>query len=106
MNPAIPLVCVIVIGQLAAAARADEVTNSVAPGATVSVACQACHGTNGMNPSPDIPDLAGQKKFYVTRQLQAFKSGERKHDLMTPIAGQLSDADIANLATYWASIKV
>jgi cytochrome c553 len=72
----------------------------------IVVACQACHGTNGVNASPEIPNLASQKKLYLAAQLQAFKSGERKHELMNAIAGQLSDTDIEALAGYWSGASV
>jgi hypothetical protein len=74
--------------------------------ASIVVACQVCHGTNGSNTSADIPNLASQKKLYLSAQLRAFKSGERKHELMNAIAGQLSDADIDALAEYWSSVPV
>jgi len=72
--------------------------------AALITACQACHGTEGISVSPDIPNLAGQKKDYLVRQLQAFRSKERKNDLMEAIAGQLSDADIQALAAAWSQM--
>ena len=72
--------------------------------AALLTACQACHGTEGISVSPDIPNLAGQKKDYLVRQLQAFRSKERKNDLMAAIAGQLADADIQALATTWSQM--
>ena len=39
---------------------------------------------------------------YLVNQLTAFKSGERKNPFMAAIAGQLSDADIQVLASYWS----
>jgi cytochrome c553 len=73
-------------------------------GAERSVACQACHGGDGISIQPDVPNLAGQKAEYLTQQLKAFRAGDRKHDVMNPIARQLSDADIANLAAFWNSL--
>jgi len=73
-------------------------------GTNASVPCQACHGGDGIGISPEIPNLAGQKVAYLQAQLRAFKSGERKHDVMGPIAKQLSDADVENLAAYWNSL--
>lgn len=72
-----------------------------AKGAALSVACQACHVS--ANPDAPTPRLAGQRPAYLTRQLRAFRAGDRKHDLMSVIAGQLSDDDIANVVAYWAS---
>jgi cytochrome c553 len=66
-------------------------------------ACKACHGPNGISISNIIPNLAGQKAEYLAAQLTAFKSGDRKNDFMTVIAGQLSEADIHSFAQYWSS---
>jgi cytochrome c553 len=70
-----------------------------AAGKTKSLACQACHfGANA-----NAPHLVGQREAYLAKQLTAFKSGDRKNELMTEIAKQLSDADIADLAAYWSA---
>lgn len=66
-------------------------------------ACQACHGRAGISVAAVIPNLAGQKKAYLANQLMAFRGGERKHELMSVIAAQLSDADIESLATWWSA---
>ena len=74
---------------------------NAAEGQAKALACQACHIS--VNPASETPHLVGQREGYIASQLKAFKAGERKHDLMKAIASQLSDADIANLAAYWAS---
>ena len=66
--------------------------------------CAACHGAQGRSVSADIPHLAGQRRAYLQKQLKAFRMGERKHDLMEPIARQLSDDDIALLAAFWSRL--
>lgn len=75
----------------------------IAAGKAASEACAACHGANGTSVSDDIPNLAGQKAKYLETQLKAFRSGERKNELMNAIASQLKDADIANLVAYFNS---
>lgn len=74
-----------------------------APPAKVAT-CQACHGAAGVSIAPDIPNLAGQKAIYLSRQLEAFKAGTRKNDLMAAIASQLTTDDIKVLASYWSSL--
>lgn len=69
-------------------------------------ACQACHGRDGVSSADHIPNLAGQKKGYLVKQLEAFKRGERKDDLMAAIAVQLGDGDIAALAQAWSDTPV
>jgi len=66
-------------------------------------ACKACHGPNGISSSGIIPNLAGQKLDYLQAQLTAFKSGDRKSDFMSVVAGQLSAEDIHGFAQYWSS---
>jgi cytochrome c553 len=73
--------------------------------ARVNTVCAACHGANGVSVATSIPNLAGQKADYITGQLQAFRAGDRKDDLMNPIAGQLGDEDIENVAAFFASLQ-
>jgi cytochrome c553 len=75
---------------------------SVEAGQAKSATCSACHGMDGNSLSPEWPNLAGQHSAYVERQLKAFKAGERKNDLMAPMAMILSDEDMADLAAYYA----
>jgi cytochrome c553 len=66
--------------------------------------CQACHGMAGQSASAQTPNLAGQKRGYLQAQLEAFRSGQRKHDLMSAIASQLTDVQIRELAAYWSAV--
>jgi len=69
-------------------------------------ACQTCHGLNGLSPMAGVPVLSGQKEEYMIAQLQAFRTSQRQHAQMSIIAQGLSDADIENVANWYASIKV
>jgi cytochrome c553 len=73
--------------------------------AKVGEVCAACHGVSGASVSDTIPNLAGQKGRYIEIQLKALRDGTRKNDIMGAIAKQLSDADIANVAAYFASLQ-
>lgn len=73
-------------------------------GKAKSVTCNACHGNNGISMIPMYPNLAGQKEQYLVLQLKAFRDGERKNMLMSPMVSGLSDADINNLAAYYANL--
>ena len=68
--------------------------------------CAVCHGLDGIAKVPDAPNLAGESAIYTTRQLEAFKDGRRQHEQMSLIAASLSDEDIADLAAWYASLKV
>lgn len=65
--------------------------------------CAACHGATGIASNPAWPSLAGQRAGYLTNVLKAFRAGLRKDPMMTGAVRALSDADIANLAAYFAS---
>lgn len=66
--------------------------------------CAACHGADGIALIPDAPDLAGENTIYLDTQLKAFRSGKRMNDIMSPIAMDLSDAEIRAAAEWYAAI--
>lgn len=72
----------------------------------VKQVCAVCHGLDGIAKLPEAPNLAGESAIYITKQLKAFRSGERKHEQMSIIAEGLSDDDIANVAAWFSSLKV
>ena len=57
-----------------------------------------------MGTAPDAPHLAGQPEGYLQRQLRAFRSGERRHELMNVVAKPLSDADIKSALSAAAAV--
>lgn len=73
-------------------------------GRAKSAACVACHGADGKGTAPNFPVLAGQYADYIAHALRQYRSGERNNVLMSPWAENLSDADIADLAAYYASL--
>lgn len=73
-------------------------------GKATGQSCIDCHGADGNNPiDPTYPRLGGQYGDYLAHALQAYRSGDRDHMLMTPQAADLSDQDIADLAAYFGS---
>ncbi|MGC8120366.1 c-type cytochrome [Marinobacter sp. VGCF2001] len=78
-----------------------------AAGKAKAAVCAACHGQNGISQVPIYPNLAGQKEQYLVSALKAYKAGQRKGGQSAVMQGQatgLSDADIANLAAFYASL--
>ena len=69
-------------------------------------ACVTCHGVDGMSRVPNAPNLAGQNEGYLAKQLRDYRSGKRTHQLMSIVAKDLSDADIDDLAAWYASIRI
>jgi cytochrome c553 len=75
-------------------------------GRAKAAACSLCHGQNGVAVQPATPNLAGQPALYVEEQLKNYRDGKRRHEVMGVIAKPLSDAEIADLAAWYASIKI
>jgi cytochrome c553 len=67
--------------------------------------CDRCHGTNGNSTDPRLPALAGQREDYLQAVLQAYRTGKRKSPAMAAMSAGLADADIDNLAAYYARQK-
>ena len=71
-----------------------------------SKGCLGCHGTNGISAEgTSYPNLAGQKAAYLEKALRAYRDKTRQAPLMNGMAAGLSDADIANLAAFYSSLK-
>ena len=75
-----------------------------AAGKAKSASCAACHGGNGISSNDIWPNLAGQKAGSLVAQMKAFRDGQRKNPMMSPMAAPLSEADIDNLAAYYSSL--
>jgi len=101
----------VAISAMLALAPAAQAADIEAGKAKVAEVCSACHGVNGVSVSDTIPNLAGQRPDYLETQLRAFKDGTRKSQsqanpiaIMNAMAAQLSPAQIADVATYFASL--
>ena len=68
--------------------------------------CAACHGQNGVPTDPKTtPPIWGQQQSYIMKQLRDFRTGERKSDVMAPIAKGLEEGDLRKYAAYFAGKK-
>ena len=68
-----------------------------------SAPCAACHGANGVSPSPEFPNLAGQYNDYLQTALAHYKNGKRKNPIMAEQVKNLTTKDMMDLAAYFAS---
>ena len=93
------LACVLACG--ISAAQAD-----VQAGRAKARMCAVCHGEFGVSMLPDAPNLAGQPEIYLAEQLKAYRSGKRSNEIMNIIAKPLTDAEIADLSAWFASIAI
>lgn len=73
--------------------------------------CLECHGEAGPGQGMSTGDgrfarLDGQYAEYLVKQVHDFRSGARKNEFMQMMARSLDDADLADIAAYFASLPV
>ena len=64
--------------------------------------CTSCHGVNGVGITNQYPDLAGQHPDYIVRALEEYKKGGRKNPIMSSMAANVKEADMAVIADYFS----
>jgi cytochrome subunit of sulfide dehydrogenase len=73
---------------------------------SLAATCAQCHGTAGRAlPGAVVPGLAGLPGPYLVEQMKAFKTGTRSATVMHQIAKGYSDAQVEQLAAYFAAQK-
>jgi cytochrome c553 len=97
-----------VTARLVAAASvflASHMTSALAdPAAQVEASkCTVCHGMHGEGGPGGVPRLAGQNADYMNHALSMFKTQTRASAIMQPIARNLSDLQIRQLADHFAN---
>jgi cytochrome c553 len=99
-------VAVALAAAFALAAVPSTALADAAAGRAKAQMCAPCHGANGLAVAPNTPHLAGQPEPYIVEQLNAYRSGKRAHEVMAVVAKPLTDADIADLAAWFASLEI
>lgn len=101
MRRILPLLCLLAATGIAPAhAQNAQALNTQALAAT----CANCHGTQGKAiDKTAVPGLAGLPAAYVVEQMKAFKSGARPATVMHQLAKGYSDAQIEQIAAYYAA---
>ena len=64
--------------------------------------CAGCHGADGKPVDKTFPVIWGQQAGYLYFQLRDFKRGDRKNDIMQPIAAMLERQDMLDIADYFS----
>jgi len=77
----------------------------VAAGKQKAARCAGCHGADGVSGNPAWPSLAGLQEAYLVNALKAYQTGARQDPMMAGLVKGLSDADIEQLAAYYAGLK-
>ena len=70
-----------------------------------TLVCAGCHGQNGKPVDKTIPVIWGQQQGYLYIQLRDFKRGDRKNDIMQPIASSMERADMLAMAEYFSKSR-
>ena len=70
-----------------------------------SATCEACHGKDGRGLDPNYPVLAGQYESYLIKALSDYRSGKRTNPIMGGMAATLSNQDIEDLSSWYASMQ-
>jgi len=71
--------------------------------------CLECHGVSSagqgfsMGSEGKFARLGGQYPDYIVKQVQDFRSGRRKHEFMAMMANSINDADLADIAAFFAA---
>ena len=98
------MLVVAVLGVFFIGAGESMAGGNVKAGKIKSSTCKTCHGSAGQG-SADAPKLAGLDEAYIKKQLEDFKSGARKSKMMNMFSGNLDHMDMADLASYFSSLK-
>jgi cytochrome c553 len=84
--------------------RALLARGDAARGAAIATTCNNCHGANGISADAAFPNLAGQSIASLYKQLEDYKSGKRDPAVMGVFVAPLSQQQILDLATHFASL--
>jgi cytochrome c553 len=107
VRPIVQQAARIVLGAAALLALASPAfAGDAKAGRQKALQCQTCHGLDGLSKLPEAPNLAGQIEPYLIKSLTEYKTGTRQNEMMSVVAPELSDEDIADLAAYYAGIQI
>jgi len=77
----------------------------VQAGKAAAANCAGCHGEEGVSKTAGMPSLVGFDPKYFIAVMNAYKSGQRKHDMMKSLGAGIRDSDLNNIALYYALQK-
>jgi cytochrome c553 len=86
------------------AERSKPSRGDPAAGEPLTAVCGGCHGSHGVSTDSATPNLAGQDAQYLVNAIKAYPK-TRRHESMETYVGDLSQADIENIAAFYAIQK-
>lgn len=84
---------------------APAATDPVRAGKAAAASCAGCHGETGVSTMPGTPSLAGLDPKYLVAAMKEYKTGQRKNDTMKSMLAAAPDAELGNIALYFALQK-
>lgn len=97
------LLTALIVGSVGLAGAA-QAAGDAAAGKAKATSCAMCHGPNGEGTQMGTK-LAGEDPAKFIAAMADYKSGKRDNAMMKSQTDNLSDADVANLAAYYAGLK-
>jgi len=79
--------------------------NAISAGRAAASGCGGCHGEDGVSSTAGMPSLIGMDPKYFIAAINAYKGGQRKHDMMKTLVSGLSETDLNNIALFYALEK-
>jgi cytochrome c553 len=79
--------------------------DAIQAGKNAAAGCTGCHGEAGVTKTPGMPNLVGLDPKYLVVAMSDYKSGQRKNEMMKSMLALTSDADVNNIALYFALQK-
>ncbi len=86
-------------------AKTAPAKDPLAAGRTAAAGCAGCHGELGISKTPGMPSLVGLDPKYLVAAMTAYKNGQRKDDIMKTLMAAFSEADMKNVALFYALQK-
>ena len=74
----------------------------VQTGKAAAAGCAGCHGETGVSKTPSMPSLAGLDPKYLVAAMTSYKNGQRNHEMMKSMLAPIRDADLNDVALYYA----
>lgn len=75
-----------------------------APAPQIALACAGCHGVGGAGEG-SVPRIAGYDRQAFVETWSAFRANARPATIMNRIARGYTEAEVAQLAAYFASLR-
>jgi cytochrome subunit of sulfide dehydrogenase len=106
LKPRTALVLLAAVSLWGAAGIASAQSSQALNIRSLAATCANCHGTNGKAVEGSaVVSLAGVPKDTIIAQMVAFKAGARPATIMHQISKGYSDAQVEQIASYFAAQK-